>query len=220
MQEHPDPQSSAILELRDYHAESPPDSPSGSATNGHEYKRELTPVQENPNELGDATPGRKLTTPRQSSLEGEGTSSGKEAGRLPQSTEKYAEKRPDAQEGNQKADKPREQKQIKVAKSPAGNADSKGKSEPQSIGGRVRDAVQGLKHRFESTGRAKVGSDTLKVSVCGSEIILEPRSAVDAIREESANVIISTGLLSLQEDFSLTIDAIEHFGLHTPASWC
>lgn len=168
LQEHPDPQSSAILEMRDYHAESPPGSPSGSATSAHEYKRELTPVQENPNELGDGTPRAASATPRQSSLEGEGKPnkadvSGQQSKSLnPTNPESGSHKA-----RQQKAEESVAEKDLKIAKSKAGNAARKGETDPHSIRDSVKDAVQGLKNKFGTSSDKKVGisllaSQTLK----------------------------------------------------------
>ena len=148
MQEHPDPQSSAMLELRDFHAESPPGSPSGSAMSGREFKRELTPVQENLNETGDATPKGKSTTPRQSSLQGE-ESTARKRGSQPTSAS-HSPTSLGSEQGGSKAEQPGHQKHEEVAKSVAGEADGKGGTDSQSIGQRVKDAVHGLKHKFGS----------------------------------------------------------------------
>ena len=157
LQEHPDPQSSAMLEMRDYHAESPPGSPSGSATSIHEYKRELTPVQENPNEPGDGTPRAPSVTPRQSSLEGEGKTNKAEF-RGPQSKKvSPTNPGPDSnKDGQQKAEKDAAEKDLKIAKSKAGNAARKGETDPHSIRDSVKDAVQGLKNKFGTSSDKKV----------------------------------------------------------------
>ena len=57
LQEHPDPQSEAIMALSNYHSESGTDTPEGLSQAAADLRNKLSPVQEHPNELGaDSTP--------------------------------------------------------------------------------------------------------------------------------------------------------------------
>ena len=158
LQEHPDPQSSAMLEMSEFHTESPPGSPSGSQTSGREYKRELTPVQESPNELGEASPRGQSSTPRQSSLEGREAATSQSSGQ--QSSRKLGSggAKPETQTGQQEAVEQADDKGSKKAEGKAKSGDRKHAGDTPSLGRTVTNAVQGLKQKLgpSSEKKAKV----------------------------------------------------------------
>ena len=124
-------------------------------------------MQETADELDGATPRGSSRTPRQSSLEREESTGGKAESQPPSAKKRPANSDLEGQKGDSKADQPGHQKPIKMAKSSAVNADRKGETDPQSIGQRMRDAVQGLKHKLGHSldGNAKVMPAILSLSL-------------------------------------------------------